>query len=520
MFKSIRIRASLGALGLVGCATVDPKPDYDRAALHMESATGQQVSVAPEDDAGAVVEELLRDGLTSDEAVKVCLLNNPTLAASYLRIGVARANVVQSGLFANPGFGLSTRFPDGGGLVNLEVSLSQNIADLWRIPHRKRAAERDMDRTILTVAREASIAALETRKAYLRAVQADRAWDIARENVTIAQQFVDMTAARRQAGSGTEVETNLARAERVSLDVDARRAQAARIEARTKLAEWMGVATPPHELFLVDPLPDAVDPSCAAEDLIRLAGAHRLDLRAADELVRAAEARWQAERANVWKNVEIGVSMERSERGPRGDRDWLAETSYASLQGGQLTPPSLQPREDQSSDYVTGPTLSAEIPLFDQNQAAIARAHVEWLQARRLQDALRLAVAQESWRTTAQVRATFDNARFTRDELLPLREEGLSLAREAYRLGSGTVLTVLEAQRSLLSARATHIEALVAANEARLELERIAGRPLPATCALPPDRAGETPTSTRKEFTSAATSDDETVKPMRREPNP
>lgn len=520
MLKKIRLCACWGAWGLAGCATVDPKPDYDRAARHVESAIGQPVSIAPEDDACARVDEWLRDGLTADEAVKVCMLNNPTLAASYLRIGVARADVVQSGLFANPGLGLSTRFPDGGGLVNLEVSLAQNIADLWRLPARRRAAEREMDRTILSVAREASVAALETRKAYFRAVQADRAWDIARENVVIAQQLADMTAARRQAGSGTEVDVNLARAERVSLDVDARRAQAARVEARTKLAGWLGVETPPHELRLLDSLPDAADPSCAAEDLIKLAGAHRLDLRAAGELVLAAEARWQAERANVWKNVELGVSMERSERGPRGDRDWLAETGYASLQSGQLTPPSLQPREDQSSDYVTGPTLSAEIPLFDQNQAAIARARVEWLQARRLQDALRLAVAQESWNAAAQARVTFDNARFTRDELLPLREEGLTLAREAYRLGSGTVLTVLEAQRSLLSARASHIEALAAAAEARLELERVAGQPLSATCELRSDGSGDGHSATGEQTSNEPSIQENRRKPNQPEPNP
>lgn len=520
MHMTVRFRACAGAVLLAGCATVDPKPDYDRAAQHVESAIGRPVSVAPEDDVSASVAELLRDGLTADEAVRVCLLNNPTLAASFLRIGVARADVVQSGLFANPSLGLSTRFPDGGGLVELEVSLAQNIADLWRLPHRRRAAERELDRAILSVAREASIAALETRKAYVRAVQADRAWDIARENVTIAQQLADMTAARKQAGSGTEVDVNLARAERVSLDVEARRAQAAQVEARTKLAGWLGVATPPHELRLVDPLPEAADSSCSADGLIKLAGEHRLDLRAADELVLAAEARWRAERANVWRNVELGISMERSERGQGGDRDWLAETGYASLQSGQLTPPSLQPREDQSSDYVTGPTLSAEIPLFDQNQAAIARARFEWLQARRMQDALRLAVAQESWNATAQARTTYDNARFTRDELLPLREEGLTLAREAYRLGSGTVLTVLEAQRSLLSARASHIEALAAAAEARLELERVAGRPLSAACELRSDGAGDGPTATGEPTSNEPLIQENTRKPNQPEPNP
>ena len=67
-----------------------------------------------------------------------------------------------------------------------------------------------------------------------------------------------------------------------------------------------------------------------------------------------------------------------------------------------------------------------------------------------------------------------------RDELLPLRETGLSLAREAYRAGSGTILTVLDAQRSLLDGRAGYVEAQATAAEAVIDLERIAGRPYSA----------------------------------------
>ena len=35
-------------------------------------------------------------------------------------------------MFANPGLALSLRLPDEGGLANVEASLVQNIADLWR----------------------------------------------------------------------------------------------------------------------------------------------------------------------------------------------------------------------------------------------------------------------------------------------------------------------------------------------------------------------------------------------------
>lgn len=70
--------ASLAMFVFAGCATVNPHPDFDRASSSIERATGQ---VLPElnDDAAqreAIIAELLANGLTVDEAVKVALLNN------------------------------------------------------------------------------------------------------------------------------------------------------------------------------------------------------------------------------------------------------------------------------------------------------------------------------------------------------------------------------------------------------------------------------------------------------------
>ena len=87
-----------------------------------------------------------------------------------------------------------------------------------------------------------------------------------------------------------------------------------------------------------------------------------------------------------------------------------------------------------------------ELPLFDQNQAQVARAEFELLQATYLRDAIDREIVQESWAVHARATTAFETAGFMRDELLPLRENGLRLAREAYRVGSTTLLTVLDAQ--------------------------------------------------------------------------
>ena len=495
MIRRILAAALLVVISAGGCATVNPKQDYERVSRQIETATGQSITVDPEGDAATRqrVSELLADGLTAQEAVQLALLNNPKLQAGFLRIGIGRAAVVQSGLFSNPSLALYFRLPDEGGLANFSVSLAQNIAELWQIRPRIRAAERDLDQTILTLAREASIAALDAHSGYVRAVQTERQLAIARENLSIAEQLVELAVARREAGSGTEVDVNLARAERAALDVTSRTSLVAAVEAKTTLAKILGVTTPPDELQLIDTLPDAIDLTFTPQQLVEIARANRLDLKAAGAVTQAAEARVAYERARFLRTVELGVNMERADRRSRGGRNWLAETAYASAQAGALTPPSLQPRESQTTDYVTGPTLTMELPLFDQNQAQVARAEFELLQATYLRDAIDREIVQESWAVHARATTAFETAGFMRDELLPLRENGLRLAREAYRVGSTTLLTVLDAQRRLLDARAGYVDVQAAAGVARIDLERIAGKPLAAVSAAPEQPQSQIP---------------------------
>ena len=110
-FKAVVSCVSAVALG--GCATVDPSGDYDRVAGHVQEATGFTSIYRPGDEAivAAKIAELLSDRLTTDDAVQICLINNPKLQSEFLNVGMARANVVQSGLLSNPSLGLSLRLP-------------------------------------------------------------------------------------------------------------------------------------------------------------------------------------------------------------------------------------------------------------------------------------------------------------------------------------------------------------------------------------------------------------------------
>lgn len=465
---------------VIGCATIDPRPDYRRVEQHVSDAVGAAALESPQDAAAAqaLVSERLTGGLTASEALQICLLNNPRIRAAYLRVGVARADVVQAGLFQNPSLSLSLRLPDGGGLSDFELDVAQNIADLWLIPARKRAVEGDLQVETLEVAREISAAALDTRAAYFGAAAADRELEIASENRAIAQQLLDAARARMEAGVGNQIDINLAQTELMQTELGVRIATLAAFDARRRLAVLLGLKSSPDDLILADKLPDPPSLHAADEQLTRAAERSRLDLVAAGYLVEATAARVRQEKLSVISDVELGVSFERAERGRRGDRPWLADTMWASAEAGALAAPSLRPREKLPTDTVLGPTLALELPIFDQNQAQIARAEFLHQSAIANRDALLLEVMQDTRAALRRARTAWDISSYYRDSFLPLAETNLELSREAYRAGKLSLPAVLEAQKALLAARSRYVEALRESAVALTDLEKAVGLPI------------------------------------------
>lgn len=466
-----------------GCATVDPRPDYDRVTRHIANATGNENVYRPNDDAlvDELVNELVRDGISTDEAVQISLLNNPSLHAAFMDVGMARADAVQAGLFSNPFVGVSARFPDGGGLANIEAGVAQNIAEVWQIPIRKRAAERSLDAAILDLARAAAEIAANAKAAYYVAVGTDARSRIAQENLNIAKNLLDLALTRQEAGAASELDVNLSRGIALDADIEVERARLATANARRELATLLGLTGDANELELTDSLPTESPEAPDSESLVQLARVWRLDIQTAQQTVAAAQIRLEYEYQLVWPIVELGVEMERADRSSQGGRDILADTARASIADGGLTAPEIQPRSERRSekgqDFILGPSLGIELPLFDQNQAQIAKAQYALQQARKTLVALDRAVTQEVRSAVDRAMTAWRLLKLYRDQSNPLAQRNLDLSHEAYRAGRASFLSVLEAQRFFLETRRGYVDASQTAAIAVPELERTIGLP-------------------------------------------
>jgi len=433
------------------------------------------------------IEELagyLSDGLTLDESVRVALLNNRMLQAAFFDIGMARADWVQSGLLANPSLGIGVMFPEGGGRSNIQGNLAQNIVDLWQMPVKKRIAEHQIERQIVRVARLAGELVAETKRAYYAAVAADDLLTIAGENQVLLGKSYEATKAQREAGVASSLDENLQRGELLRAELDLRDARLASINAKRSLAGLLSLDLRTDELDLTDPLPESGERAFDADSLIAVAREKRLDLKALEEAVAAGHAEIKLEYLRVFPEVSVGIAAERLEGRSRPGRDLAGDFARASLGAGEPTIPDIQTRgerqaeKDQDIEFMIGPNISVTLPIFDQNQAQIAKATYAQVQAVKSYEDLYLGIAMDIRVAVDRSVILWSNVVFYRNELLPQADTNLEFTNAAYQAGVVGVLTLLESQRSRLGTRRRYVQAWANSATARSDLERAAGVPL------------------------------------------
>ncbi len=470
----------------VGCATVDPKPDYRRTRTLIQQRTGAAESYHPEED-GLTADELsacLSDGLTREEAVRIALLNNRKLQAAFFDIGMARADWVQSGLLSNPSLGIGVMFPEGGGRSNIQGSLAQNIVDLWQMPVKKRIAEHQVERQVVRVARFAGELVAQSKRAYYAAVAAKDLLAMADENVDLLGKACDAARALREAGVASPLDENLQQGELLRAKLDRRDARLASVNAKRSLAGLLSLDLNMDELDLIDPLPELGERVLDADSLIAVARENRLDLIALEEAVDAGSAEVKLEYLRIFPDVSVGIGGERLEGRSQPARDVAADFARASLGAGEPTIPVMQTRgerqaeKDQEIEFMVGPNIALTLPLFDQNQAQIAKATYAQVQAVKSYEDLYLQIAQDLRVAVDRSKTFWSHVVFYRRELLPQAERNLEFTEAAYQAGSVGVMTLLESQRLRLDARRGYVQVWANASASLSDLEHATGVPL------------------------------------------
>lgn len=433
MLSTGRIRLAYLVLA-AGCAA-GPREE----GANPSSAAARDV--ARDADPGAPAEEPA--GLLAlDRALALALERNPDLAASALDRRAADARRTQAALIPNPEIEVESEDIDWDlpGFRETETTVFLGIPVELGGKRRARIDAAESERSIAEwqyASKRLDVLA-GTARAFAAVLGAQQALALAEESAGIAREVARAAKGRVDAGAAPPIEEAKARIALATAEIDARKARIALDVARTRLASLWGSAEPRFTEATGDLAADVRLPDLA-ELQARLDRSPDIERWEAEIVSRRAAVR--VARSRAYPDVRVG-----------GGYRWLAERDANTL--------------------VLG--VSLPLPLLDRKQGEIAEAEALLDRAHAERRAVRIRAASDLARAHAALRAAIDEAASLRDVILPAARQSFDSVAQGYEAGKFGYLELLDAQKTLAEVRERHIEALVAREEARIDLERIA----------------------------------------------
>lgn len=361
---------------------------------------------------------------------------------------------------------------------------------------------------------------------YLMVLRAQASVQVAEQQVIRNTDFQTQAQARFQVGRGDMVEVRQAEVAKARADVQLLQARQREREAKIELLRRMGVpSTSDLDALVLTEQFALTQPTFELAALQRLAREQNPDLRAADARADAARIGVRSAKAEYLPSFSVTTGISGFTQDAT-NVDPLLQNAFASAQAQRdncefqnailtrLTSPHPAPNGGLIDDCnafaglnSAGTALDAELeqsiresndnfpfgfrrspwsisfgvslPIFDgfSRAARVSQARAQEDDAREQLRAQRLLVDGQVQAQVLAVEAAWQAAVIA-DTNRSAATDQLTLARERYRLGSGTALEVADAQNAVTQAEADYVNAVYDYHTAVVGLEATVGRPL------------------------------------------
>jgi outer membrane protein TolC len=389
-----RAAFALGAAAalLAGCATVAPDAGFGPVAASAHARIGIEPRIARNEadkrETDATISAILKQPVGVDDAVRIALLANPGLQATYWEVGIAQADLAQAGRLPNPS--LDFKRTHGSGVVEIERTFTVNLIGALTTPLASRIEARRFEQVKLKVGAEIERHAAATRRAWYEAVAASQAVEYAQQVNQAAEASAELSGRMAQAGNSSQLD--LAREQAFHLDASAAlmRAEQLALAARERLTRLMGLVGENAAYKLPERLPELPAAPAQPGDVERIALQDRLDVQAAKMDAQSTAAALGLTRTTRFINV--------------------LDLGYVRNTGPEL--PTSR-----------GYELTLELPLFDWGGARVARAEAIYMQSVNRVAAAAAQARSEAREAYSGYRASYELARHYRDDVIPLRKQ-------------------------------------------------------------------------------------------------
>jgi outer membrane protein TolC len=411
---------------LGGCTTVDIQASFEETSNQIAGLSDVELILkrSPEDNeqADAIVAELLKEPLNQSQAIKVVVANSPAFQALLAKNWVDMSNAAQSGRIPNPTFSFERIVL--GADVEIGRFLSFGVLDLLTLPLRQRMASSRLEVAKINLTNTVIEQILTVRQAWVEAIAGEQSLHYAQQVFESAE--ASATLAQRMEAIGNFSALDRARQQSFYSNAAAQliAAQHNRTAKREYLIRQLGLNEQQLKLLkLPDRLPELPDEPLSPQQVSKVASQQRLDVQMAQAALKAAH------------NAE-SVGM-------------LA--SYTDIEFGRRHDTHIAPSTDGGGHHATtvsgehfntdGYEIDITLPLFDWgDQKRNAMGAQTLVSANRL--AATLQEARSSLREAySAYRASFDLARLYKAEIIPIQE---LMAEETVLRYNGMLIGVFE----------------------------------------------------------------------------
>ena len=394
--KLLPLTAAIGVLLLAGCATVDVNQSIARANTDTSSFTKGGLSLAQSDEQRRsmrdAAEALLTTPLSREDAVRLALVNSPSMQALLAQSWADAADASQSGRISNPILTLGRlRSP-----AELEVSrmLAFGLLDLLTLPQRQRVAQGRIEQNQLQLTANVIEQVTQVREAWVAAVAAAQSVQYAKQVNDSAEASAEL--ARRMLAVGNFSKLQRARQQAFYADAAVQWASAAQLATanREALVRLLGLTDAQAALLqLPERLPELPNEPRAPEMVASAASSARLDVRMAQATLDGITRAQGINLIASFTDIELSV---------------IRNTKTDRLDG-------------QKAQY-RGAEVALKLPIFDWGDLKRDASRAQALAAANRLEATVRAAGSSLRETYTAYRTAYDTARHYRDEIVPLRK--------------------------------------------------------------------------------------------------
>ena len=376
--------------------------------------------------------------LTMDQALETAFANNPDLAAAQWETGISQGERQQAGLIPNPEVSWEAEDTRRNSRTTT-VMINQPIELGGKRGARIEVASRAQDAAGIELDRKRNVLRADVIQAFYSSSTAQQRLLLSRQSLELAERGLRVAQGRIKSGKSSPVEGTRAEVQLSEVRLELRRAERDEASAYQRLAQVMGAPLP---AFVSVGDPGRSMPTVPDSSLLLNRIGETAELRLAKLQIDQREASLGLEKAQRIPDLTVSIGSQYDER----------ERERVNVVG-----------------------LSMPIPLFNRNQGNVLAAARRTDQARDLRNASELRLRTDIQTTLDQwMTANTEVASFNQT-ILPAAQSAVDTATRGFEMGKFNFLDVLDAQRTLISARTQYIQAIAEATDAWVRIERIFG---------------------------------------------